>query len=143
MTALVAVILALPAADRARALDVPAARQEAMSPTLPPKSGRTPAQQKINGQLLQEIERARKTPRGPYTSGSGVKVDSQRRAKVDVRVAVTPAIEKAITSLGSTIVGTSPAYRSVVAWVPLLEIETLAADPTVVAIVPSRDPELR
>src|SRR6266478_4048281 len=62
------------------------------------------------------------------------KIDTKGRALVDVRVDVTPAMQKKITALGSTIISTSAEYRSIVAWVPLLKLEALAGDAAVRAI---------
>lgn len=100
------------------------------------KESRTPAQQKIGSQVLYEIYRLRgqakqkRVPEGPTL----VKIDAKKRAYVDVRAEVTPALEKKMTTLGATIVSTSREYRSILAWVPLLKLETLAADRRVVAI---------
>jgi hypothetical protein len=99
------------------------------------KDSRTPAQRKIDSQLLQEIDRLKSAPEeGPRTA---VKIDRKQRALVDVRVEVTPAIQKSIRGLGGAIVSASSEYRSVVAWVPLLKLEALAADPSIRAIAPA------
>jgi hypothetical protein len=99
------------------------------------KESRTPAQRKIDSQLLQEIERIRTAPNEP--SKTAVKIDRRRRALVDVRVEVTPAIERTLRRLGASIVSSSPEYRSVVVWTPLLKLEELAADESVRAIAPA------
>lgn len=61
-------------------------------------------------------------------------MDAQGRAKVDVRAAVTPGLEKKVTTLGGTIISTSVEYRSIVAWFPLLRLEELADDTAVLSI---------
>jgi hypothetical protein len=100
------------------------------------KESRTPAQQKIGSQLLYEIYRLRGearqkgVPEGPTL----VRIDAKKRALVDVRAEVTPALEKKLNALGATIVSTSREYHSIVAWVPLLALERIAADRTVTAI---------
>lgn len=105
------------------------------------KDARTPAQQKINSQLLYEIYRRRgeakrkNVPPGP----TGVRIDRKDRALVDVRAEVVPALEKKLRALGSTIVSTSREYRSIIAWVPILRIERLAADSTVRAVEPAAE----
>ena len=102
------------------------------------KEARTPAQSKINSQILYEIYRrrgdaARKgVPPGP----TGVDVDSRGRALVDVRAEVTPALQKTIRSLGGVIMSSSPEHRSIVARVPLLKLEQLAGDSAVRFIEP-------
>jgi len=103
----------------------------------------TPAQQKINSQLLIEIRRRqapkkaadRQTPPGP----TSIRVDGRGRALVDVRVEVTPARERALRRLGATIVSTSAEYRSIIAWIPVLRLERVAEDPAVRAIEPKAE----
>jgi hypothetical protein len=105
------------------------------------KDSRTPAQQKINSQLLYEIYRARgeaeakHVPPGP----TGVKIDGKKRALVDVRADVTPALQKTVHKLGGTIVSASARYRSIIAWVPLKRLEHLARERAVHAIEPKAE----
>lgn len=105
------------------------------------KDTRTPAQQKINSQLLYEIYRRRgeaerrRIPPGP----TGVRVDTKDRALIDVRAEVTPALQKKIAALSGSIVSTSREYRSIIAWVPLLNIERLAEETSVRAIEPAAE----
>jgi hypothetical protein len=100
------------------------------------KESRTPAQQKINSQLLYEIYRLRgEAARKQVPEGATlVRLDARKRALVDVRAAVTPALQEKIEKLDATIVSTSREYDSIVAWVPLLKLERLAEDGTVRAI---------
>ena len=73
------------------------------------KESRTPAQRKIDSQVLYEIYRVRgqakqkNVPPGP----TSVRIDKAGRAFVDVRAEVTPALEKKVRSLGGTIQSTS------------------------------------
>jgi len=105
----------------------------------PEKDTRTPAQQKLDSQLLYEVYRARglaarkRVPPGP----TGVKTDPRGRALVDIRAEVTPALKEKVRQLGATIVDVSLEHRSIVAWVPLLQIERLASDTSVRAINPA------
>jgi hypothetical protein len=105
------------------------------------KDSRSPAQQKINSQVLYEVYRARgeaaakHVPPGP----TGVKIDGKKRALVDVRAEVTPALQKKIRSLGGTIVSVSAQYRSIIAWVPLKRLEQLARERAVHAIEPKAE----
>jgi hypothetical protein len=102
------------------------------------KESRTPAQRKLDSHLLFEIYRRRgeadrkHVPPGP----TGVKIDEKGRAYVDVRADVTPKLQKQIESLGGTVVSTSVEYRSIVGWIPLLKLESLAEDPVVHSIQP-------
>jgi hypothetical protein len=105
------------------------------------KEARTPAQRKINSQLLFEIYRRRGeagrkgVPPGP----TDVKIDDAGRALVDVRAEVTPAIEKKIRDLDGVVISTSSQYQSIIARVPILKLERLAEDPSVRSIEPAAE----
>ena len=104
----------------------------------PGKDARTEAQKKIDSQLLQEVERRADPAYRPGTpAGGGLEVDAKDRVLVDIRVEVTPATRKLVTDLEGLIVSSSPQYRSIVAWLPLAKVETLAQEDDVVAIVPA------
>jgi hypothetical protein len=109
------------------------------------KESRTPAQQKIDSQLLQEIYRkrgqasAKEVPAGK----TDVRVDARGRALVDIRAPVTTALTSFIKKNGGSIVSTSAQYQSIVARVPLLKLERLAARPEVRAISPAPEAETR
>ena len=105
------------------------------------KEARTPAQRKINSQLLYEIYRRRGesqrkgVPPGPTT----VDVDARGRALVDVRAEVTTALQNSIRTLGGAIVSVSREHRSIVARVPILRLEQLAGHPAVRFIEPAAE----
>jgi hypothetical protein len=105
------------------------------------KEARTPAQRKINSQLLFEIYRRRGeaerkgVPPGP----TDVKIDDAGRALVDVRTDVTPAIEKKIRDLDGVVISTSSQYQSIIARIPILKLERLAEEPSVRAIEPAAE----
>jgi hypothetical protein len=109
------------------------------------KESRTPAQQKIDSQLLYELYRLRgqakqkQVPPDP----TGVRIDGTGRALVDVRADLTPALEKKVTTLGGTIRSTSHEGRSIIAWMPLKKLERLADDPAVRAIVPAAEAAIK
>ena len=130
-------------ASRRQPIDAPtpnaASSRQRSGPT--EKESRTPAQQKINSQLLYEIYRRRGEAklRNVPEGKTDVKIDRKGRALVDVRADVGPDLEKKIERLGGTIVITSREYRSTVAWVPLLRLERLAEDPAVRAIEPKAE----
>lgn len=111
----------------------------AQPPAAPEKETRTAAQQKINSQLLYEIYRARGeaerkgVPPGP----TDVDLDSHGRALVDVRAPVTTALQRRIRALGGTIVSVSERDHSTIARVPILQLETLAAERAVRFIEPA------
>ena len=103
------------------------------------KASRTPAERKIDSQLLIEIARhePRSSQNGAPLLKTGVQIDSKGRALVDVRAEVTPVLLRTVRSLGAVVVSTSSEYRSIVAWIPVLKIKQLAANPGVSAIVPA------
>jgi hypothetical protein len=97
------------------------------------------AQQKINTHLLAEIERARSgaSPRVQSSERPIVRVDDKQRALVDVRTVVTPAMKDKLITIDGTLVSVPPESQSIVAWLPLLELEALAETPSVRAIEPT------
>jgi hypothetical protein len=103
------------------------------------KDLRTPAQQKIDSQLLYEIYRRRgeAEQKGVPLGPTGVKIDRRGRALVDVRAEATAALRNKIRAAGGIVVSTSREYRSTIARIPLLELEKIAGDPGVVAIAPA------
>lgn len=113
--------------------------------TVPEKVSRTPAQQKIDSQLLFEIYRkqGRAAEKLVPPGNTGVRIDRKGRALVDVRAEVTPVLQKKIRNLGGTIDATSIEYRSIVAWVPLLKLEQLAGESAVIAIIPKPEAAIR
>src|SRR5260221_11607615 len=72
------------------------------------KESRTPAQQKINSQVLYEIYRAqgKAAEKNIPSEKTLVKIDQKGRALIDVRAEVTPALLKLLASLKSEVVST-------------------------------------
>jgi len=105
------------------------------------KSARTSAQQKIDSQLLNEIYRARgeSAQKGVPPGDTGVRVDARGRALVDVRAPVTAALHRTIRRLGGVVLSSSAPNQSTIARIPLLKLETLAADTAVRFIVPAAE----
>jgi hypothetical protein len=105
------------------------------------KESRTPAQRKINSQLLYEIYRRRgeADQKGVPPGPTGVKIDEAGRALVDVRTEVTPTMERKIRDLGGIVLSTSSHYLSIIARIPILKLERLAEDPSVQSIEPAAE----
>jgi len=105
------------------------------------KEARSPAQQKLDSQLLYEIYRRRgeAARKGVPPGETGVRIDARGRALVDVRAAVTARLQKKIRRLGGVVLSTSGRDASTIARVPLLKIEMLAADPAVRFIGPAAE----
>ena len=100
---------------------------------------RTTVRKKIDSALLQEIARLKSGERARtmVPKDMAIRLDRKQRALVDVRVDVTPAFERALKKTDATIESTSVEAHSVIAWIPLRDLEKLAADPAVKAIVPA------
>ncbi len=93
---------------------------------------------KIDSHVLEEIRRqAGSVDNGSPIIPTGVRVDRRKRALVDVRAMVTPALQKSMRLSGATIVSTSVEYHSIVAWMPLTQLVRLAGNPAVIAIGPA------
>src|SRR3954462_10502748 len=89
----------------------------------PGEKGRTPAQQKINAQLLYEIYRARgEAAQKGVPPETGVRIDARGRTLVDVRAPVTGALHTTIRRLGGAVVSSSPSHESNIARMPLLKL---------------------
>jgi len=118
---------------------------EAQRPAPSEKDSRTPAQQKINSQLLYEIYRVRgqAAAKGVPPDPTGVRIDGKGRALVDVRAEVSSVLQERVRSLGGTITSVSQEYRSIIAWVPLTRLERLAEDRAVHAIEPAAEAAIR
>jgi hypothetical protein len=110
-------------------------------PQVSEKDSRTPAQQKIDSQLLYEIYRARgeAEQKGGPPGETGVRIDGRGRALVDVRAPVTAALDRVIRRLGGVVLSSSAPHQSIIARVPLLKLETLAAEPSVRFVVPAAE----
>ena len=108
-------------------------------PEVSEKAVRTPAQQKINSQLLYEIYRRRGEAerKGVPSEPTGVRVDADGRVVVDIRTDQTTALPRLIIRAGGRVLSTFAGDRSVIARVPVLKLETLAADPAVLFIEPA------
>ena len=101
----------------------------------PPKQSQTTAQQKINSHLLGAIDRARRGDR--HTPDGILQIDAKGRALVEIRADVTDAIRKKLREIHATTVSALPEYRSILAWVPLTQLETLASADAVYGIEPA------
>jgi len=105
------------------------------------KQTRTAAQEKIDSRLLYEIYRKRgqAAEKNVPPDATRVDLDKNGRALVDIRAVVTPALLAKVKKTGAAIVSSSTQYHSIIARVPLLQLERLAGDPSVRAISPAAD----
>lgn len=103
------------------------------------KRTRTPAQQKIDSQLLYALYRKRgeAEARGIPNVEPRVKFDEKGRAIVTIRARVTRALLAKIKSYGGEVISSSEQYNDILAHVPLEKLEKLAALKDVTAIMPA------
>jgi hypothetical protein len=101
----------------------------------PDKSLLSPAQKKIESQLLQEIQRRADPAFVPGTPPEArLRLDDKGRVLVDIRADVTPALRKKVVDLEGEIESTSARDRSIVAWLPFAALEPLAGGDEILAI---------
>jgi hypothetical protein len=105
------------------------------------KRERTPAQQKIDTQLLYALyrERGEAKTKGVPAGELRVKFDDKGRALITVRARVTKALLARIQRLGGKIVSSSVRYNDIRAHLPLGKLEDLAALKDVRAIMPAEE----
>jgi uncharacterized repeat protein (TIGR01451 family) len=102
------------------------------------KESRTPAQRKIDSNILYEmrLRRGEKVAEGLATLETGLSVDSDGLVAVEIRAHVTDSFLKGLAARSAAIFDVSKAYRTVAARVPVSEIEALAEMSEVVFIQP-------
>jgi hypothetical protein len=102
------------------------------------KDQRTPEQQKIDSQLLYAIYQMRgeAEAKGVPTEPIPLEKDAKGRVLVDIRVPVTKKFRARIEKLGGTVVSSSDQYHSIIAYLPLGKLETLARSREVKYIAP-------
>ena len=105
------------------------------------KRTRTPAQRKIDSQLLYALYReqgladAKGVPAGELL----VKFDEKGRAIITIRARVTKGVLAKVKSLGGEIISSNARYNDIRAYLPLSKLEELAALKDVRAIMPAEE----
>jgi hypothetical protein len=117
-----------------QAAGLPAEVVSQLETLLAEKASRTPVQRKISSQLLYQRSGLMVPPADlrPLTAP-----DDQGRVLVDIKHSLGASLDGRVAALGGTVTQTSASHRSVRAWMPLLHIEDLAADPSVLSIRPA------
>jgi hypothetical protein len=101
------------------------------------KASRTPAQQKIDSQLIYALRQRRGETRGVPAQPVDVGADAKGRVVVDVIASpVSSRVLSKIKKLGGEVVSASEQYHTVRARLPLEKLERLAALPEVRFISP-------
>ena len=94
---------------------LPARAVRQIQAILEAKQRRTPAQKKMDSQLLEEWQKAQGLP------------GADRMVTVDLRAEVTPEVLERIRELGGKVLSSVERYRAIRAEMPLSEVEALAA----------------
>ena len=101
------------------------------------KESRTPAQRKLDSQLIYALRQKRGEKRGVPTGRIDLGADAGGRVVVDIIAApVSARLLSKIKKLGGEVVSTSEQYHTVRAGLPLEKLERLAALPEVRFISP-------
>lgn len=105
------------------------------------KDARTPAQRKIDSNLLYAVKmnRGEAIAAGIGTLQTVVDVGADSTAVVDVVARQPDSLADTIRSLGGEVIELQPAYRSIRARMPLQKMEALAAIPAVIFIQPKQE----
>lgn len=104
------------------------------------KASRTPAQQKIDSQLLYAAKmfRGLEVARGVPTLEVDVNLEDDGRVVVDITTMVNGEILKAIKANGGEVLVTSPEYQTIQARLPITQLENIASLPQVRFIQPKQ-----
>lgn len=103
------------------------------------KSSLTPAQKKLDSQLLIAIRQRRGEPTDRTGTTTLVKIDSEGNTIVDISCTVTPALLAGIERLGGKVIFKYEEYHTVRARVSLAKLETLAALDDVRFVMPAAE----
>ncbi|HEY4840169.1 MAG TPA: S8 family serine peptidase, partial [Candidatus Acidoferrales bacterium] len=112
---------------------VDSAAVQQMQLLLQEKSSRTPAQQKIDSNILYTIRMMSGQPAAPGFQSlyTGVDLDDSNRIAVDIIANVTPELLQQLQTAGALVQDSHPEYRSIRALIPANQIVTIAASPDV------------
>lgn len=115
--------------------------REQIQSLLNEKASRTPAQQKIDSQLLYAIKQQRGEAISPQVQGLavGVEIKDTGLTLVDIKANVTKALLSKIAALGGNIVYSSARENSIRAYLPYNKVETLAASSSVKFVEPAAE----
>jgi hypothetical protein len=111
------------------------------SSTAQEKGMRTPAQKKIDSQLLYALYRKRgeAESKGVPPGELSVRFDAEGRAIVSIRARVTKTVLAKIKSTGGKVISSFERYHDIRAHVRLEKLEALAALKDVYAIMPAQE----
>ena len=90
------------------------------------KASRTPAQKKIDSQLLYALKQKRGETKGVPTARIDLDLDEKGRALVDIAANVSTELKAQIQKLGGAIISDDARYRTIRARLALEKLELLA-----------------
>src|SRR4029077_21146585 len=104
------------------------------------KASRTPAQQKVDSNVLYTIRMMAGKPVAPGVPSlyTGVELDADNRIVVDIVANVTDALLYQLTVAKAEVLYTNAALRSVRASIPPQQIEAIATSPDIIFISPKQ-----
>ncbi|MDJ0610904.1 MAG: S8 family serine peptidase [Kiloniellales bacterium] len=141
LTGLVALSLLAGASSAAQAqrVELSDTAKKQIETLMEEKAARTPAQQKINSQLLYEMKRRRGDPamRAVPTLRSSIEVARDGTTLVDMKAEVSDALLDRIEALGGRVVNHQARFKAVRARMPVDQLEALAQSPDVISIRPA------
>src|SRR5258708_3239527 len=100
------------------------------------KAARTPAQKKIDSQLLYALKQKRGETRGVPPQPIKIEVDQKGRALVDITARVSPQVTLQIRKLGGVVISEDQRYHTIRARLALEKLEALATLKDVSFIAP-------
>jgi hypothetical protein len=100
------------------------------------KASRTPAQKKIDSQLLYALKQKRGETRGVPTERINIELDQKGRALVDITARVSPQVTSQIRKLGGIVISEDQRYHTIRARLALEKLEALATLKDVSFIAP-------
>jgi hypothetical protein len=90
------------------------------------KESRTPAQKKIDSQLLYALKQKRGITKGVPSDRIEIELDQRGRALVDITAIVTPQVMAQIRKLGGEVISDDARYHTIRARLALEKLEALA-----------------
>jgi hypothetical protein len=105
-------------------------------------NGMTPAEQKIDSQLLQAARNPSSSATPSNAPRSAIQIGSDGTTMVDIKATVTDALLGQIRALGGQIISSFPQYHAIRASVPISRLIELAELPDVSFIRPAEIPAL-
>lgn len=90
------------------------------------KRARTPAQRKMDTQLLYALKQKRGEARGVPSAPVELDLDERGRTLVDITAVVTPRLISKVTKLGAEVVSSSERYHTIRARLALDKLEAVA-----------------